>query len=71
RARFLAKVGPVLEETGMAGALGVSRDGDGWSMGAAPDWSGWDDATRRAGGSLDEATAARARGDLNRALLLD
>jgi hypothetical protein len=40
-------------------------------MGFVPDWSGWDDATRRGGGSLDEATAARARGDLNRALLLD
>ncbi|HKP75289.1 MAG TPA: Phenylacetic acid catabolic protein [Longimicrobiaceae bacterium] len=71
RARFLARVGPVLEEVGMASALGLTRAGDGWSMGAAPDWSGWDDATRRAGGSLDEATAARARGDLNRALLMD
>lgn len=71
RARFLARVGPVLEEIGMAAGLGIARDGDGWSTGAAPDWSGWDDATRRAGGSLDEATAARARGDLNRALLMD
>jgi len=71
RARFLARVGPVLEEIGMADALGVARAGDGWSTGAEPDWSGWDDATRRAGGSLDEATAARARGDLNRALLMD
>jgi phenylacetate-CoA oxygenase PaaI subunit len=70
RARFLAKVGPVLEETGMAARLGVAHDGDGWSA-AEPDWAGWDDASRRAGGSLDEATAARARGDLNRALLLD
>jgi hypothetical protein len=61
----------VLEEIGMAEALGVARAGDGWSMDAEPDWSGWDDATRRGGGSLDEATAARARGDLNRALLMD
>jgi ring-1,2-phenylacetyl-CoA epoxidase subunit PaaC len=70
RARFLARVGPVLEECGMAETLGLSRGADGWSA-AAPDWSGWDDAARRAGGSLDEATAARARGDLNRALLMD
>jgi phenylacetate-CoA oxygenase PaaI subunit len=71
RARFLAKVGPVLEETGMADGLGVIRDGGEWTCTGRPDWSGWDDSTRRAGGSLDEATAARARGDLNRALLLD
>lgn len=70
RARFLARVGPVLEACGVAEALGVTRTGDGWSA-AAPEWSGWDDAARRAGGSLDEATAARARGDLNRALLMD
>lgn len=71
RARFLARVGPVLEESGMAEALGISRSGEGWSCSAPLDWDGWDDATRRAGGSLDEATAARARGDLNRALLMD
>jgi 1,2-phenylacetyl-CoA epoxidase catalytic subunit len=71
RARYLARVGPVLAEIGMAEALGVSQQGEGWSCSAALDWNGWDDATRRAGGSLDEATAARARGDLNRALLLE
>ncbi|HYJ79741.1 MAG TPA: Phenylacetic acid catabolic protein [Longimicrobiaceae bacterium] len=71
RASFLARVGPVLEETGMATALGVTRDASGWTYGGELDWSGWDDATRRAGGALDEETAARARGDLNRAMLLD
>lgn len=71
RARYLAKVGPVLDEIGAAQALGVTRDGAGWSCAAAPDWAGWDDATRRAGGGLDEETAARARGDKNRALLMD
>lgn len=72
RARFLGRVGPVLAEIGMAEELGVNqRDGGAWSWSGTPDWSGWDDATRRAGGTLDETTAARARGDKNRALLLD
>lgn len=72
RARFLGRVGPVLAEIGMAEELGVGqRDGGAWSWSGTPDWSGWDDATRRAGGALDEETAARARGDKNRALLLD
>lgn len=71
RARYLAKVGPVLEDTGAAEALGVSRDGGEWSWNGRLDWAGWDDATRRAGGQLDEETAARARGDKNRALLMD
>jgi ring-1,2-phenylacetyl-CoA epoxidase subunit PaaC len=71
RSRFLARVGPVLEEIGLAGGLGLVRDGGGWSYSGTLDWSGWDDATRRAGGTLDEVTAARARGDKNRALLMD
>ena len=71
RARYLAKVAPVLDEIGMAEALGVIRDGGEWTCTVRPDWSGWDDATRRAGGSLDEETASRARGDKNRALLMD
>jgi phenylacetate-CoA oxygenase PaaI subunit len=71
RARFLARVGPVLEEIGLAGQLGVVRDAGEWTYAGRLDWSGWDDATRRAGGTLDEATASRARGDKNRALLLD
>lgn len=71
RARLLAKVGPVLEETGFAEGLGLSRGEGGWAWSGSLDWTGWDDATRRAGGSLDEETASRARGDLNRALLLE
>jgi ring-1,2-phenylacetyl-CoA epoxidase subunit PaaC len=71
RARYLAKVAPVLDEIGMAAELGVSNEGGVWTYGAALDWDGWDDATRRAGGALDEETAARARGDRNRALLMD
>ncbi|HSU14875.1 1,2-phenylacetyl-CoA epoxidase subunit PaaC [Longimicrobium sp.] len=71
RARFLARVAPVLEEIGLADPLGVSRDAGEWTYTGRLDWAGWDDATRRAGGSLDEVTAARARGDKNRALLMD
>ncbi|HEV2148730.1 MAG TPA: Phenylacetic acid catabolic protein [Longimicrobiaceae bacterium] len=68
RARFLARVAPVLVETGLAEAAGLTADGE---YAGTLEWDGWDEATRRAGGSLDEATAARARGDKNRALLLD
>lgn len=72
RARFLAKVGPVLEEAGLAEGLGLTRrDGGAFTYEGSLDWAGWDESTRRAGGTLDEATAARARGDKNRALLLD
>jgi len=71
RARFLQRVGPVLDEIGMAEALGLARGGGEWSHTGSLDWSGWDDATRRAGGGLDEETASRARGDKNRAMLLD
>jgi phenylacetate-CoA oxygenase PaaI subunit len=71
RARFLARVGPLLDETGLAAGLGIARDGEGWTYGGSLHWAGWDAATRRSGGSLDEVTAARARGDKNRALLMD
>ncbi|HEU4561550.1 MAG TPA: Phenylacetic acid catabolic protein [Longimicrobium sp.] len=72
RARYLARVAPVLEEIGAAGALGLEqRDGSAWTFTGELDWAGWNDAARRAGGGLDEETAARARGDKNRALLMD
>ena len=71
RERLLARVAPVLEETGLAEAAGLTRRDGGWAYAGGLDWSGWDDATRRAGGALDEETAARARGDKNRAMLLD
>jgi hypothetical protein len=61
----------VLEEIGLASELGVARDGERWTYTGELNWAGWDDATRRGGGSVDEETAARARGDKNRALLMD
>lgn len=71
RSKFLAKVGPVLADAGLADGLGLSRSGDGWTYGGSLAWDGWNEATRRSGGALDETVAARARGDKNRALLLD
>ncbi|HST57295.1 MAG TPA: Phenylacetic acid catabolic protein, partial [Longimicrobium sp.] len=72
RAKFLAKVGPVLEEAGLAEGLGLSRrDGSAFSYEGSLSWDGWNETTRRSGGALDETVAARARGDKNRALLLD
>lgn len=71
RARFLARVVPVLADAGLADGLGLTRDGGEWSLSGGLSWSGWDEATRRSGGTLDEQTASRARGDKNRALLLD
>jgi phenylacetate-CoA oxygenase PaaI subunit len=72
RAKFLAKVGPVLEDAGLAEGLGLSRrDGSAFTYEGPLSWDGWDEATRRSGGALDETVAARARGDKNRALLLD
>lgn len=68
RARFLARVAPVLAETGLAEAAGLNPGGD---FAGSLDRGGWDESVRRAGGSLDEETASRARGDKNRALLLD
>ena len=73
RARLLRRIAPVLEEIGLAEALGVTRqDGGSWTCDARLAWDGWNDATRRpANGSLDEETAARARGDKNRAMRMD
>jgi phenylacetate-CoA oxygenase PaaI subunit len=72
RARFLRRVGPVLAEAGLAESLGINQaDGGEWRCDATLHWEGWNDSTRRAGGVLDEETAARARGDKNRAMLLD
>jgi phenylacetate-CoA oxygenase PaaI subunit len=72
RTRFLRRVAPVLAEIGMAESLGLTqKDGGEWSCDATLVWTGWNDATRRASGVLDDDTAARARGDKNRAMLLD
>jgi ring-1,2-phenylacetyl-CoA epoxidase subunit PaaC len=71
RDRLLARIGPVLGEAGLAHGLGMEESGGEWSFVHALDFGGWDAGSRRASGELDEATAARARGDLNRALLLE
>ena len=71
RVRFLARIGPLLDEVGLAGELGISQDRGEWTFSQQLDWNGWDAAARRSGGSLDEETASRARGDKNRALLMD
>ncbi|HEX7243505.1 MAG TPA: Phenylacetic acid catabolic protein [Longimicrobiaceae bacterium] len=72
RERYLACVGPVLRDAGVAADLGLGEEGGRWSWSGSLDWSGWDDATRRAGGSGPDAeTVARVRGDKNRALLID
>lgn len=60
---FRTRVAPVL-----ADALGAVPA----ALTAEPDWSGWDDARRRAGGAgPDPETLARVRGDKNRAMLLE
>ena len=71
RAEVLQRVGPVLADCGIAADCDVPLEDGMWRFSGTLDWSGWDDATWRSGGSLDEETAARARGDRNRALLLD
>ena len=72
RARFLSRVVPVLADAELADGLGLTRrDGGEWTISQPLSFDGWNESTRRSGGSLDEETAARARGDKNRALLLE
>ena len=72
RDALLRRVGPVLQDSGLAVELGVAfQGGDHWTVAERPDCAGWDASRRRAGGALDEETAARARGDRNRGLLMD
>ena len=62
RARWLARVGPMLEAAGLPES---NRAGD-------LDWSDWNDGRRRNGsGGPDSDTLARVRGDKNRAMLMD
>lgn len=59
RERFLARVAPLLEATGISTEL-------------QPDFRNFDEVTRRtAGGAPDAATIARVRGDKNRIYLVD
>lgn len=71
RRRWLARVGPVVEEAG----LGLAEAGDGgeWTTGSVPDWDGWRAETRRPAGEPgpDDRTVERVRGDRNRPLLMD
>ncbi len=69
RARWLERVGPVVEEAG----LGLAATVEGaWQSRTDPAWSTWDPIRRRtADGGPDPDTLARVRGDRNRQLLMD
>lgn len=70
RARWLARVGPVLQAAGLT--LVRDEEGGSWGTGVTPDWDDWRPEARRVTeGGPDEDTLARVRGDRNRALLLD
>jgi ring-1,2-phenylacetyl-CoA epoxidase subunit PaaC len=71
RDRVLARIGPLLAEAGLADGLGLEESAGEWTYVRGLDFAGWDEATRRSSGGLDEETAARARGDKNRSLLLE
>lgn len=72
RARYLARIAPVLERAGLAAEVGLSADSGAWRYARELSWNGWDDRRRRADGDGPDAdTVARARGDKNRAMLLD
>ncbi|HEX5870104.1 MAG TPA: hypothetical protein VFY65_06805, partial [Longimicrobium sp.] len=71
RARFLSRVVPVLADAGLADGLGLTRESGEWAISGPLSFDGWNEETRRSAGALDEETAARARGDKNRALLMD
>jgi ring-1,2-phenylacetyl-CoA epoxidase subunit PaaC len=71
RDRVLARIGPLLAAAGLAAGLGLEEVAGEWSSVHPLSFEGWDPAARRVSGSLDEETAARARGDRNRALLMD
>lgn len=63
RARWLARVGPLLENVG----LEIPS-----AAGAELDWTQWDETRRRkTGGGPDAETLGRVRGDKNRAMLMD
>jgi phenylacetate-CoA oxygenase PaaI subunit len=47
RARFLARIGPTLVQTGLHDALGLTRDGKHWVLMTPLPWSEWHATTRR------------------------
>jgi ring-1,2-phenylacetyl-CoA epoxidase subunit PaaC len=61
RTRFLERVAPLLADIEAADLLASIE----------PDFAGFDEATRRAGGAPDADTITKVRGDRNRAFLLD
>ncbi len=73
RAHLLARIVPVLRDTELISAVGLDEsEGEWFYAGPELDWAGWDESTRRAGGSGPDAdTLARMRGDKNRAFLVE
>jgi ring-1,2-phenylacetyl-CoA epoxidase subunit PaaC len=71
RRHFLAQIAPILDETGLAAEIGLGRSGEEWAFGDALSWDDWDEARRRGSGDPGEELVGRARGDKNRALLMD
>lgn len=72
RQKLIDRVAPLLRQIGMADDLGLTQGANGWSWNGSLEWSGWDEAKRRSGGNgPDEDTLSRARGDRNRAVLMD
>jgi hypothetical protein len=61
RTRFIERVAPLLAAIDAGDALASIE----------PDFSGFDETTRRSGGEPDADTIARVRGDRNRAFLMD
>ena len=62
RARWIERVGPLLEQAGLTAFEDASK----------LDWDDWNDGRRRSGaGGPDSDTLARVRGDKNRAMLMD
>jgi phenylacetate-CoA oxygenase PaaI subunit len=70
RARWLDRVGPIVQQAGLELA---ERNADGtWESAVSLDWSDWDVSRRRSGaGGLNAETLAGVRGDKNRTMLMD
>jgi phenylacetate-CoA oxygenase PaaI subunit len=61
RTRFIERIAPILSAVDAADVLSTLE----------PDFSGFDEATRRTGGEPDADTIEKVRGDRNRAFLMD